>query len=394
MNMNVKYIENVIRRAIDTCDIAGMNLLVEKEGKEVLYYADGMADWEAQKPMRRDTIFRLYSQTKPVTAAAAMILMERGQLDLCQPVSDFLPAFTDKKLSENGKFVEVKNQMLVHDLLRMTSGLPYPNNETDAGKAVGKVYEEVCSRLHGDNPMTTREFADALAACPLAFEPGSSWDYGTSADVLGAVIEVVSGKKLSEFMKEELFDPLGMKDTAFWVPREKQHRLAVTYRTVCDDGNYTRERYTGDNLGISNSMERPPAYESGGAGLASTLDDYMKFARMLLQNGELNGKRILQPETVRYMTTGQLLEKQQRVMEDRMVLDGYTYANLMRVAKEPSKAGLLVKEGEYGWDGWLGVYFANFPKEKITILLGMQKTDAGTFALTRKIRNIILSSLE
>lgn len=391
--INENHMKRVIQEAIDACDIAGVNVLAEKDGQEILYYEDGMADWEAQKPIQRDTIFRLYSQTKPITAAAAMILMERGELDLCQAVSDILPAFEGKKIVENGKFVEVKNQMLVHDLLNMTSGLSYPNEETPSGRAVGKVYEEVCARLHGDNPVTTREFADALAACPLAYEPGSSWDYGTSADVLGAVIEAVSGKKCSEFLEEELFAPLGMKDTAFWVPEEKQHRLAATYRMVCKDGRRARERYTGDNLAISNAMDRPPAFESGGAGLASTLDDYMKFARMLLKGGEGNGKQILQPATVRYMTQGRLLEHQQKVMEAKMVLDGYTYANLMRVMKEPSKAGLLAGEGEYGWDGWLGVYFANFPKEKLTILLGMQKVDAGTFALTRKIRNIILSGV-
>ena len=147
--------------------------------------------------------------------------------------------------------------------------------------------------------MTTQELAERLADCPLLFEPGTSWVYGTSADVLGAVIEKVSGKKLSEFMENEIFKPLGMKDTAFWVPPEKRDRLAAAYETIANkDGSRTMVRYTGNNLGIRNDMAEEPGYEAGGAGLASTLDDYMKFARMLRNGGSLEGRQILRPEKV------------------------------------------------------------------------------------------------
>ena len=142
---------------------------------------------------------------------------------------------------------------------------------------------------------------DRLAECPLAYEPGTSWEYGTSADVLGAVIEAVSGKPLPEFMEEEIFKPLGMKDTAFWVPGEKQCRLAGVYETVQDEwGKASLIPYTGDNLAINHSMDHIPAYAAGGAGLASTLDDYMRFARMLRNGGSLDGKRIMKPKTVPY----------------------------------------------------------------------------------------------
>lgn len=385
-------ISNVMQQSIGNCEVMGVNLLVEKDGRELVYCEKGLADRENHKPICRDTIFRLYSQTKPVTAACAMILMERGLLDLSDPVAEYLPAYAEMKVEKNGEVCKAELPVRIYDLLRMTSGMVYPDDCTTAGKAADKVYKEVCSRLHTDDALTTRELADRLAQCPLAFEPGTGWKYGTSADILGAVIEAASGKKLSEFMQEEIFEPLGMKDTAFWVPEEKQHRLAKVYETVNEkNGNRSMRLYTGDNLAVRNDMAEPPAYEAGGAGLVSTLDDYMKFARMLRQNGTLGEKQILKPETVRYMCSGQLLPEQQKDMEKSLGLEGYSYANLMRVCKNPSQAVTLAKEGEYGWDGWLGMYFANFPNEKMTILMGVQKKDAGTFALTRKLRNVILS---
>lgn len=410
-------LENVMAQAVEDCEIAGMNLLAEKDGEEICYCQAGMADRERGIPMERDTILRLYSQSKPITAAAAMILMERGILDLDQPVSDFLPAFAkqsyfakqegigeaaaggskkETKGSEAVSSMEVRpvmQPMRVYDLLRMTSGLVYPDETTAAGRQAAVVFDEMDRRLYTKDAMTTREAADKLAGCTLAFEPGSSWRYGTSADVLGAVIEAACGQRFGEFLEKELFGPLGMKDTAFWVPREKQGRLAETYETVAENGKKMLLRYEGNNLAVCNRMQNPPAFESGGAGLASTLDDYMRFARMLLQEGTLDGIRILKPATVRYMTGAELMEYQQSAFNHWIGLEGFSYGNLMRICKRPLRAGIFAAEGEYGWDGWLGTYFANFPKEKLTILMGIQKRDAGTFALTRKLRNLLVAEV-
>lgn len=390
----VKKAAQIMRQAVENSEVMGVNLLVEQDGKEICYCEAGMADREAGRPLMRNTIFRLYSQTKPVTAAAAMILMERGVLDLCQPVSDFLPAYEKLTVDCSGEKKPCVQQLRVHDLLRMTSGLVYPDLNTLSGRAAAAVFVEADRRLLQENAMTTRELADALAQCPLAFEPGTGWQYGTSADVLGAVIEAASGMRFGDFLRKEFFEPLGMADTGFWVPKEKRDRLAAAYKTVVQrDGARSMVRYEGNNLAIRNDMAESPAYEAGGAGLVSTLDDYMRFARMLMQGGQLAGVRILQPETVRFMTQGRLTERQQSVFEQWIGLDGFSYGNLMRICKEPEKAGFFAKEGEYGWDGWLGMYFANFPKEKLTILMGTQKTDAGTFSLTRKLRNVVLASL-
>ena len=424
-------IHNTMEKAVENCEVAGVSLLVERDGEELCYCQAGMADREGTRPMSRDTIFRLYSQSKPITAAAAMILMERGALDLCQPVSDFLPAFAEQYYTiqegsigdaaaggKAGKEAEPDDQkamtgedtdgidgttdadrkpvlqpMRVFDLLRMTSGLVYPDDVTVSGRQAAAVFEKMDRRLHTKEAMTTRAVADALAGCTLAFEPGSSWRYGTSADVLGAVIEAASGMRFGDFLEKELFAPLGMKDTAFWVPEGKQQRLAVTYETVETEEGNTLVRYEGDNLAVCNSMDRPPAFESGGAGLASTLDDYMRFAKMLMQGGMLDGRRILQPATVRYMVGGELLEHQQKAFEKWIGLEGFSYGNLMRVCKDPARSGFIAGKGEYGWDGWLGVYFANFPEERLTLLMGTQKKDGGTFALTRKLRNVVLSEV-
>ncbi len=385
-------LKGILKDSIENSEIAGANFLVVKDGKEVVYVQEGLADREEGRKIERDTMFRLYSQTKPVTSVAAMILMERGLLDFYAPVSEFLPSFAQMYVAKGGERVLCTRQILVNDLLNMTSGLVYPDEGTEAGRATDQIFGEACRRLHGESPMTTRELADKLASCPLAFAPGSSWAYGASADVLGAVIEVVSGKRLSKFMQEEIFEPLGMKDTAFWVPKEKQSRLARAYETVeKESGGKELVLYTGDNLAICNDMAKPPAYEAGGAGLVSTLDDYSRFAAMLLNEGSLDGVQILKPKTVEFFRSGELLPAQQDSFRNWVGLEGYSYGNLMRVCKNPPRSGMMTRKGEYGWDGWLGAYFANFPEEKMTILMGTQKKDGGTFGLTRKLRNVILS---
>ena len=388
----INNLRDTIRGYIYRQEIAGVSVLVQKKGEEICFLAEGMSDIENGRKIERDTIYRLYSQTKPVTAAAVMILVERGILDLCQPVSDFLPGFKNQKVLENGVLRPVHREAALFDLMQMTAGSTYTDT-TEVGKLTGRLFDEVEKRLYGNHPMTTVEFANAVGELPLAFDPGSSWNYGLSADILGAVVEIASGMRLGDFMQKEIFEPLGMKDTAFWVPEEKQYRLAKSYDVIEDENGKHLIPYTGNEDGIQNRMERRPAYESGGAGLASTLDDYMRFARMLLNGWTYGDKRILRSQTVRFLTSGRLLGHQQPVFVEKFGLPGFSYGNLMRVCKDPEQSSMLTRAGEYGWDGWLGVYFANFPAEDMTILFGMQRKAIGMWPLTRKMRNIILSSL-
>ena len=370
-------VREIMKEYIGDNSVAGVTVLAVQDGKEICDCQEGMADIENGRVMKRDTIFRLYSQTKPVTGAAAMILMERGKLDLYQPVAEYLPAFRQQKIWRNGRceaLLPGEREMLVVDLLRMTSGLIYGDTTTEPGRMYEHVFEEGKERMHTPEAMTTRNVADALAKCPLLYAPGQGWQYGSSADVLGAVIEAASGKRFGEFLQEE--------------------RLAAVYQTEIDqNGQNVLKRYTQDHLVVANRMEKSPAFESGGAGLASTLDDYMKFAQMLMQGGSLNGVRVLSEKTTKYFTSPELMPVSQKVFSEWVGLDGYSYGNLMRVCKNPAQCGYLAMQDEYGWDGWLGVYFANLPNEKTTILMGMQKVDAGTFSMTRKIRNRIVSKL-
>lgn len=387
-NAEILNIKKAIRRAIEKNEIPGANLLIFKNGKEIFYHEDGLASREKQLPIRRDTIFRLFSMTKPVTAAAAMILAQRGEIDLYEPVGKYLEGFQNQLVESEGTLVPANREMRIKDLLNMTSGLLY-GGEGKAGKAAEEVFREIDERLLTENALNTVEIANKLGRCPLAFHPGALWAYGTSADVLAAVIEVVSGMKYGEFLKKEIFEPLGMKDTGFYVPAEKRNRLANTYGTDCEGRSIL---YTGNNLGIIQNMDREPAYEAGGAGLVSTIDDYARFSLMLMKGGSLEGVSILHPGTVAYMTRKSLNKEQHRGMESWLELEGHSYGNLMRIMTDTTKAGTIGSPYEYGWDGWLGCYFANCPVDNLNFLFMTQKTDAGTLEITRKLRNIIISS--
>ena len=381
-----KQLWQIMNQAVENNQIAGMNMMVVKDGQEEVYLECGYADKAAEKKLKRDTIFRLFSMTKPVTAAAVMLLFERGIIDLADPVSKYIPGFADQMVSVPGGLEPVWHNVTVYHLLSMTGGLTYGGNSSAAEYAAGNVFEEVHKRLDTEHPVTTLEFADRIGKCPLEFQPGERWKYGVSADILAAVVEKASGLKYGEFLKKEFFEPLGMKDTGFFVPGEKLDRLAVTYEQT--DGEI--KEYRENSLGIRFAMDVPPAYEAGGAGLVSTIDDYSRFAAMLLNKGNFHGKQILKPGTVEYMTSHRLTGCQQDWFDKWWEMNGYSYGNLMRVMTESWKAPFAASEGEYGWDGWLGCYFANLPKENMTILMMMQKKDAGTFDLTRKLRNVML----
>lgn len=376
-----------LRRAVENHEAAGVSLLVLKDGKELCHVREGMADIASGTPLRRDSIFRLYSQSKPVTAAAAMILADRGLLDLMAPVDEFLPGFRNPRVAEaDGTVRPATRAPWVIELLSMTSGLCYPDADP-AGQYAARVFETAQEQILAGGGMPTLEFCNRLGEQPLAFDPGTRWRYGSGADVLGAVIEAVSGKRFSDFLREELFEPLGMKDTAFYVPEEKRERLVTCYKRV--DGGL--EPFSSLHLAVG-CYDRPPAFESGGAGLVSTLDDYAAFAGMLMNRGQTKHGRILSEAAVRFMTTPQLAGQPAADMWDS--LGGYNYSCLMRICEHPGRAALFTEKNEYGWDGWLGTYFANLPDRGITFLLAQNVTDAGTVAVTRKSRNILAAFLE
>ena len=383
-------LQQVMDASVAKGETPGCLLMVIKDGEEQVYLESGYADIEAKKPVSREDIFRLYSMSKPITAAAMMILVERGVVDLAEPVSKYLSGFRDQIVrSADGRTEKPDHEVLLEDLMNMTSGLTYGGmNET--GRLTDALFEEVIRGIEEENGGTigTVEFANRLGKIPLLYQPGQSWSYGTSADVIGAVIEVASGMRFGDFLKKEIFEPLGMWDTDFWVPAEKQSRLEKVYD--CQEGQ-PPVRYTENNLGIQNDMAYRPAYEAGGAGLASTIDDYAKFAQMLLNGGTYNGAQILRLATVKFLGSHTLSAAQQAGFDNWIGLEGFSYGNLMRVLVDPTRAVTLGSKGEFGWDGWLGCYMEVVPEKHMTFLMMTQKKDAGTYTLSRKIRNIVFS---
>ena len=367
-------------------EAAGVSLLVLREGEEMVYAQAGWADRENRKGLSRDSIFRLYSQTKPVTAVAAMILAERGQLDLMDGVDQYLPGFRHPRMIGADGYTHILPRApWVLELMGMTAGLCYPDADP-AGKCAAEVFQDQQEDMIRGGGMDTVSFCNRLGEQPLAFAPGTHWRYSSCADVLGAVIEVASGKKFSQFLKEEIFEPLGMKDTDFWVPPEKWDRLVTCYERTAEG----LRPYEVRHLAVGR-YDTKPAFESGGAGLVSTLDDYAAFGSMLLGGGAWKGRRILSEESVRYLTSPQLSPEVRKDLWD--TLAGYNYGHLMRICDQPGASGYVTSKGEYGWDGWLGTYFINIPEAQMTFLMFQNTRDTGTSGVTRRCRNILAGGI-
>lgn len=395
---HLSKLQSVFSDSVDANKVAGLNCLVYKDNKEIGYWQAGCRDVENNLPFDRDTICRLFSMTKPVTAVAAWILIEQGKIDLADEVGKYIPEFWNLQVcyekGRNGKPQKAGRNLTVQDLLNMTSGYTYgawwegaPLGEHLTSDLIVQLNEDVCK----ENKISTLDVAKKLAAIPVSFEPGTNYAYGLSADIMGAVIEVVSGMKFSDFLKKNIFEPLGMNDTDFYVPEEKRDRLAKAY--ICDDGKSIKE-FKSPNLGIQYKMDHAPSFESGGAGLCSTIDDYLKFALMLVNKGEYKGVRILQKRTVEYLASARLRDDlQQKFNQNMENWSGHTYCNFMRIAFEPGKCKYLAEQDEFGWDGWLGPFVNIDIKNNMVIVMLMQKTNAGTWELTRKMKNVVYSSL-
>lgn len=371
-------LQQTLDTAIARRELPCGNVLVLKNGEEIAY-AEGGADLLTGKPIARDTIFRLYSQTKPITAAAVALLVERGVLDLLEPVDKYLPGFARQTvIRADGTTVWADRQVTLMDLLGMTAGLSYPGDDP-AGRYATRLFDANTQAILRGSGMSTVAFCNEIGKLPLAFQPGSEYRYSSCADVLGAVVELADGRLFSRFLREEFFEPLGMTDTGFCVTPRNQDRLVTCAQRA------HMSTWAQMNLCVGR-YEAEPVFASGGAGLVSTLDDYARFATMLLNGGTLDGRQYLTPQTVAWLTSPQV--------PDGMFWDwnnGYNYGKLMRVCVDPGKVPGLARKGEYGWDGWLGTYFANFPDIGVTLLINQNVTDTGTAPVTRRLRNVVLS---
>jgi len=386
---NLTKTSEVINREISAGHIAGAAIRIIHNNYTIYEDELGYADIENKKPIKKDTIYRMFSMSKPITAVATMILYERGILNLFSPVSDYLEGFRNQKVYTKDRLVDAVRPVTIQDLLNMTSGIAYPGELLESERRMAEVFAEADKEYYSGKPVDTISFCNRIGQVPLAFQPGEQWLYGASADVLGAVIEVASGRKFSDFLREEIFEPLGMKDTGFYVPEDKRDRFAKAYDYKPDEKKLVP--FNGGFLSIYDYMT-PPAFESGGAGLVSTVEDYSRFALMLANGGTYNGIRILGRKTVDFISSPQLTPKQEETFNWEQ-LAGYSYGNLMRVLVNPAKAASNGTVGEFGWDGWTGNYFFIDPKENLVMIYMVQRCFGTNSDLIRRLRSVIYSAL-
>ena len=389
--VHLNHVQQVLDAAVAEKALAGASCLVFQGGREQGYFESGMADSARGKKFSRDTICRMYSMSKPVTSAAVWSLVEEGKLELGDSVSRYLPEFAAMQVCDGWKVGPAARPVTIRDLLNMTSGLSYGGSQDEAHRQTSLLLDEMNASLSNGSPVSTQDFAARLARIPLGFEPGTDYEYGLSADVLGAVVEKVTGMRFGEYLSQRFFQPLGMEDTGFFVPAEKLDRLAEEYaRTAAGE----LVVYDKPNLGIPYRAELPPAFESGGAGLLSTVDDYMKFCRMLLDGGRFGRRRILQEHTVLQMRSQRISAAVQRRFDEKMPhLSGYSYGSLLRIMVDPARSSMLCTAGEYGWDGWLGTFMLVDPANELALVYMMQKTDSGLTPASCRVKNVVYASL-
>lgn len=380
-------IKNVMDRFIDNGMETGAAAVIMKDGKELARYSCGLADAEKNIPFTEDTICRAFSCSKVATGAAAMQLLERGMIELDNHLEWYIPEFAGARYVRDGKDIPVSRPVTLRDLLNMTSGIAYPGAPQEGIDGMNEVWGEADSSYRSGKQITTMEFAKKAGKCPLMFDAGAEWQYGASADIFGAVVEAVTGKRYGDYLRENIFEPLGMNDTAFYVPEDKLDRLAVFYEGTGKD----RHVLPWVNLAIFDYTE-DPAFQSGGAGIFTTASDYSKLAAALSNGGEYNGAKILGRKTIDFMRRNALTE-QQRVTFNWDSCHGFGYANFCRTLEEPNAASITASPGSFGWDGWSGTYILNDPAERMSVVMFIQRAGAGTTSLAKAVINVAYSCI-
>ena len=375
----LKRIEAVTQKHVDDGLVPGAVMLVARRGKVAWVSTLGKRDPAASPdPMKADSIFRIYSMTKPIVSVAVMQMVEEGRLQVSDPVSKFLPEIGRMKVAHEKTgadgtrsllLSDPERPMTVQDLLRHTSGLIY------GGRGSSLVNQAYVAAKIGDRSMTNQEFVAKLSTLPLRFSPGARWEYGVSTDVLGRLVEVIDGKPLGESLSERVFKPLGMVDTQFQVPAAKVARAAqpgprpggqpMTPRFKVDDG---------------------AKYASGGGGLTSTMAEYLRFAAMLANGGELNGKRLIGKQTLAFMTADHTGTRPGRP-------PGLGFGLGFEVRTMTGEAALPGSVGEYGWAGNAGTLFWVDPRNELTAIYMVQVSDPDRVALRNQFRTMVQAAI-
>jgi len=384
-------ISETLKGFVDRGELVGVSALVTKDGAEAYFGAFGYADRRAKKPMTRDTIVRIFSMTKPITGTALMQLWEQGRFRLDDPVVKYIPELAEVKvlagLDAQGKpiLVAPERAMTIRDLTRHTAGLSYGDSTDDPTvKAMSAAVDP------GALTNTLDELARRLGALPLIYQPGEKWRYSYGVDMQALLVQRLSGEPFEQYVEEHVLKPLGMNHTDWYVPKDERGNLATPYDRN-DDGTFTEathDRELGLNIGRW-------AATPGGYGLTSTLDDYTRFARMMLSGGELDGVRILRPDTVRLMSTGDLdpatSDRTWLVSDKGEMSFGIDFA----VRIDPPKAGGKAGEvGEFFWDGKYNTLFWIDPRNKLTAVLFTQYYPFGKVPLHTDFRAAVYEGVD
>ena len=389
------------QRYIDAGRFAGTQLLVYRRGKVVHSAVQGFADLERKAPVRDDTIYRIYSMTKPITSVAFMMLVEEGRVALDEPVHKYIPEWKNLGVFQAGTAPAFLTRppsrpMLIVDLLRHTSGLTYGfQNRTnvDAAYRALKVGEV-------EKSGTMQSMIDDLANIPLDFSPGEAWNYSVSTDVIGYLIGKISGKPFEQFLKERIFAPLGMNDTDFFVPADKAHRFAACYAADGMTFHATERKgsLTLQDDPATSSFLAPPSFISGGGGLCSTAADYLTFCRALLNGGELGGVRLIGAKTLALMASnhlpgGRTLPEMSRSMFSEAAYNGIGFGLGFSVTMNPALTLIPGSAGEYAWGGAATTSFWIDPKEELIAIFMTQVLPSSAYPLRRELRTMVYAAI-
>ncbi len=382
-------INKLMQGYVDEGKLAGAVTMLSREGEVFHFESHGLADIDGALPMEKDSIFRIYSMTKPITSVAVMMLYEEGHFSLDDPVGKFIPELGRMKvydgMGERGmRLVEQDKPITIRHLLTHTSGLSMGSHKDSP------VEEQYRQSDMMDPQSNLPEMVKKLSALPLLTQPGAKWRYSRATDVLGCLVQVISGQPFDEFLQERILEPLGMVDTAFYVSEEKLDRLAAVYGPK-SDGSIEEL----DNT-LVNKFKAPHTLFSGGGGLTSTAEDYMRFSQMLCNEGELDDVRILGPKTVEMMTSNHLPESlkpfavgQSNASDTR----GCGFGLGFRVVMDNAEHGILGSEGIYSWGGAASTIFWVDPMEDMVAILLTQMMPSSTYPLRREFQVAIYQAL-
>jgi CubicO group peptidase (beta-lactamase class C family) len=374
----------VMQRYVDEKALAGLITMVARRGQTIHFQRFGMMDVAAARPVEFDTIFRIYSMTKPLTSVALMMLFEQGLVRLTDPVAGFIPALRNVKvLARDGTLADLEREITIHDLLRHTAGMSYNGYYEDTGDPVDELYDEA-DLWPAD--ATSEEMVRRIAELPLAFQPGQGWRYSVATDVIGHVVELVSDMSLAQFLEEKILKKLGMEDTAFSVPPDKVDRFAALHGTSKEGAL--------EEIDVSIGGEYADvSLYSGGHGLVSTAPDYARFAQFILNKGELDGVRLLGPRTVELMTANHLPAAVLPMAMGAEQMPGLGFGLGFSVMLDVALSGMMGSVGLCGWSGWAKTHFWVDPQEQITGVLMMQHIYAGTHPAIIDFRTLVYQAL-